>query len=66
MEIARRMHKEEMRSWLQPKSGDLLRDVIHLQGRAAKEVNKTARLRVEVRNCADNLILCSISNLQQC
>lgn len=43
MEIMRRLHKEEMRSWLQPKSGDLLRDVIYLQGRAAKENNKTAR-----------------------
>lgn len=32
-----------MRSWLQPKSGDLPRDVIYLQGRAAKESDKTIR-----------------------
>jgi hypothetical protein len=32
-----------MRSWLQPKSGDLLHDVIYLQKRAAKENTKTAR-----------------------
>jgi hypothetical protein len=43
MEILRRQHREEMRSWLQPKSGDLLHDVIYLQKRAAKENNKTAR-----------------------
>ncbi len=43
IEIIQRMHKEEMRSWLQPKSGDLLRDVIYLQGRAAKEKNQTVR-----------------------
>lgn len=42
-EIARRMAKEEMRSWLEPKSGDLLRDVMYLQHRAAKEKNKTVR-----------------------
>jgi len=42
-EILERMHKEEMRSWLQPKSGDLLRDVTYLQGRAAKEKNRTIR-----------------------
>lgn len=43
MEILRRQHKVEMRSWLQPKSGDLLHDVIYLQKRAAKENNTTAR-----------------------
>jgi hypothetical protein len=37
------MHKEEMRSWLQPKSGDLLRDALYLQRRAVKEKNKVAR-----------------------
>jgi hypothetical protein len=42
-ETVRRLHKGEMRSWLQPKSGDLLRDVIYLQGRAAKANSKTAR-----------------------
>lgn len=42
-EIARRLAKEEMRSWLEPKSGDLLRDVMYLQGRAATEANKTIR-----------------------
>lgn len=42
-EIIKRMHKEEMRSWLQPKSGDLLRDVAYLQGRAAKEKGRTIR-----------------------
>jgi hypothetical protein len=43
MEIVRRLHKEEMRSWLKPKSGDLLRDVIYLRGCAARERNKTVR-----------------------
>jgi hypothetical protein len=42
-EILRRMHKEEMRSWLTPKSGDLLRDVLYLSGRAAKEKDKAQR-----------------------
>lgn len=42
-EILKRMHKEEMRSWLQPKSGDLLRDVVYLQGRTATEKNRTVR-----------------------
>lgn len=42
-EIRKRMHKEEMRSWLQPKSGDLLRDVAYLQGRTAAEKNQTVR-----------------------
>jgi hypothetical protein len=37
------MHKEELRSWLEPKSGDLLRDVVYLQGRIAKEKNRTVR-----------------------
>ena len=42
-EILKRIHKEEMRSWLQPKSGDLLRDVAYLQGRTATEKNRTVR-----------------------
>jgi hypothetical protein len=42
-EIARQLAREEMRSWLEPKSGDLLRDVLYLQNRAAKEKNKTVR-----------------------
>jgi hypothetical protein len=42
-EIARRMAKDEMRSWLEPKSGDLLRDVMYLRDCAAKEKNKTIR-----------------------
>ena len=36
-EIFKRMHKQEMWSWREPKSGDLLRDVGYLQGRIAKE-----------------------------
>ncbi len=42
-EIRKRLHKEEMRSWLKPKSGDLLRDVTYLHDRAAKEKNRTIR-----------------------
>ncbi len=42
-EILKRMHKEEMRSWLQPKSGDLLRDVAYLQGHTATDKNRTVR-----------------------
>jgi len=42
-EIIRRMHKEEMRSWLQPKSGDLLRDVIYLQASISGEKNSKIR-----------------------
>ena len=42
-EILTRMHKEEMRSWLQPKSGDLLRDVWYLQGRAVQEESRAIR-----------------------
>jgi hypothetical protein len=34
------MYKEEMRSWLQPKSGDLLRDALYLQRRAIEEKSK--------------------------
>ena len=42
-EIFKRMHQQEMRSWREPKSGDLLRDVGYLQGRIAKEKNRTVR-----------------------
>jgi hypothetical protein len=42
-EILQRMAKDKMRSWLQPKSGDLLRDVVFLQRRTAKEQKQIAR-----------------------
>ena len=43
MEVIKRMHKEEMRSGLQPKSGDLLQDVVYLQKRTVAEENRTVR-----------------------
>lgn len=42
-ETIKRMHRQEMRSWLQPKSGDLLRDVTYLQRRTEKEGNRRIR-----------------------
>ncbi len=42
-EIAKQMHKEKMRSWLQPRSGDLLRDVAYLQGYTSTGKNRTVR-----------------------
>jgi hypothetical protein len=38
-EIMQRINRAEMRSWLEPKSGDLLSDVWYLGSRAAKEKN---------------------------
>lgn len=40
-EIDRKMHKREMREWLQPKSGDLLGDVVYLQKRMKVEKDRT-------------------------
>jgi hypothetical protein len=46
-EILKRIHKEGRQAWLQPKSGDLLRDVVYLHGDTAAVKN-----RILAKDCA--------------